>query len=62
MGVPGELKGYHEVYTKFGGKAPWNELFTDTIDLCKNGIPVNKHLDNSLRNYEHEIMESSGLK
>ena len=38
--VPGELKGYWEVYQKHGGAVPWKDLLQPSIDLCKNGVPI----------------------
>ncbi|XP_065208918.1 scoloptoxin SSD14-like [Planococcus citri] len=44
IGIPGEIKGYWTAYNKFGGGVPWKDIFTPTISLCENGIPINKAL------------------
>ncbi|XP_072161058.1 scoloptoxin SSD14 isoform X2 [Bemisia tabaci] len=44
IATPGELKGLWEIYKRFGGGIEWKDLFEDTINLCREGIPVTKHL------------------
>ncbi|XP_072379879.1 glutathione hydrolase 1 proenzyme-like [Diabrotica undecimpunctata] len=44
VAVPGELRGYWELYKRFGGGLPWKDLIQPTIDICKNGQYVTKHL------------------
>ncbi|XP_014244258.1 glutathione hydrolase 1 proenzyme-like [Cimex lectularius] len=61
IAVPGELMGYWEMYQKFGGRAPWKELFQPTIELCRNGVPINKHLADNIINHKNEIMDSKSL-
>ncbi|KAF6211826.1 hypothetical protein GE061_012341 [Apolygus lucorum] len=41
VGVPGELKGYWEVWKKFG-RLPWRELVMPSVDLCYNGYEMSK--------------------
>lgn len=48
VAVPGELKGYWEVYQKFGGQVPWRDLVQPTIDMCKEGILVTEYLEEVL--------------
>lgn len=60
--VPGELKGYWEMYKKYGGKAPWKELFTDAIKMCEEGIPVSKGLADQIRNNRDQILRTPGLR
>ncbi|XP_014287241.3 scoloptoxin SSD14 [Halyomorpha halys] len=62
VAVPGEFKGYWEMYKKYGGKAPWKELFVDAIKMCEEGIPVNKFLANTITQRKDEILRSSGLR
>ncbi|CAH1405357.1 unnamed protein product [Nezara viridula] len=62
VAVPGEMKGYWELYKKYGGKAPWKELFTDSIKLCEEGIPVDKDLAVEIRKTRDEIWKTPGLR
>lgn len=61
VAVPGEIRGYWEMYQKFGGKASWSELFEPTIELCKNGVPINKHIATNIASYTASIKQSSTL-
>lgn len=45
VAIPGELRGYWELYKRFGGGIPWKDLVQPTIDICKNGQYVTKHLE-----------------
>ncbi|XP_014287686.1 glutathione hydrolase 1 proenzyme isoform X2 [Halyomorpha halys] len=62
VAVPGEIKGYWEMYKKYGGKAPWKELFQGAITLCKEGVPVNRHLEKNMASYKEKIIESPWLR
>lgn len=44
IAVPGEIKGYWKAYQQFGGGVSWKRIFAPVIDMCKNGIPINKIL------------------
>ncbi|CAH1184987.1 unnamed protein product [Phyllotreta striolata] len=45
VAVPGELRGYWELYKRFGGGLPWKDLVQPTIDICRNGQYVTKFLE-----------------
>lgn len=62
MAVPGELRGYWEMYKRFGGDAPWKELFIDTIRLIKRGAPINKHVAFNIKQNEAVIRANPGLQ
>lgn len=62
VAVPGEIKGYWELYKKYGGKAPWKELFQGAITLCKEGVPVNRHLEKNMASYKKDVLESPWLR
>lgn len=62
VAVPGEIKGYWEMYKKYGGKAPWKELFQGAIALCKEGVPVNRHLEKNMASYKQEVLNSPWLR
>ncbi|XP_053677924.1 glutathione hydrolase 1 proenzyme-like [Anopheles nili] len=47
MAIPGELKGYWEAHQRFG-ELPWAEVLRPTQDLCRQGIPISKHMQDSL--------------
>ncbi|KAK9503685.1 hypothetical protein O3M35_010193 [Rhynocoris fuscipes] len=61
VAVPGELKGYWEMYNRFGGKAPWAELFEPTIKLCNEGVPINKHIAANIAHQAKNIQISPTL-
>lgn len=48
IATPGELKGYHEVYKRFG-TLPWRDLIAPAIKLCEDGFAMSKHMEDSLR-------------
>ncbi|XP_055618642.1 glutathione hydrolase 1 proenzyme-like isoform X2 [Toxorhynchites rutilus septentrionalis] len=45
--TPGELKGYWEAHKRFG-KLPWKKIMQPSIDLCKDGFEMSKHMYDSL--------------
>ncbi|CAH1112677.1 unnamed protein product [Psylliodes chrysocephalus] len=45
VAVPGELRGYWELYKRFGGGLPWKDLVQPTLDICKNGQFVTEFLE-----------------
>uniref|UniRef100_A0A182N129 Gamma-glutamyltransferase n=1 Tax=Anopheles dirus TaxID=7168 RepID=A0A182N129_9DIPT len=47
VAVPGELKGYWEAHRRFG-ELPWADVLRPTQDLCRRGIPITKHMQDSL--------------
>ena len=42
-GVPGELRGWERLHTKYG-KLPWAKLFEGAIKLARDGFTVNQDL------------------
>lgn len=61
IAVPGELKGYWELYKKYG-KLPWAELVQPSIDLCRNGYIVTEYLGRLLTEQKSRIMERPSLR
>ncbi|XP_042208177.1 scoloptoxin SSD14-like isoform X2 [Homarus americanus] len=49
VAVPGELRGYYQLYERFGGKIPWADLIDPTIKLCEEGHRVNWHMARALK-------------
>lgn len=50
IGVPGEVKGYWELYKKLGSKKiPWKSLIEPALRICENGM--------KLSNYTHRCIE-----
>ncbi|CAG7717359.1 unnamed protein product [Allacma fusca] len=56
VAVPGELKGYWEIYKKFGGGVKWETLFQPTIKLCEDGFEVDSHTANALQVRRDDIL------
>lgn len=48
IGVPGEVAGYWEAHLKFGQLA-WQELIEPSLQICKNGFKMSKHMENSIK-------------
>ncbi|XP_066940428.1 scoloptoxin SSD14-like isoform X3 [Macrobrachium rosenbergii] len=61
VGVPGEVRGYYELYKRFGGKIPWNELIEPSIRLCEEGHPVNWHMARALKFSASDIMKEPSM-
>ncbi|CAH1276370.1 unnamed protein product [Diabrotica balteata] len=61
VGVTGELRGYWQLYHKHGGGVPWKDLVQPSIDLCFNGIPVSKYIENALKKTEVLIRNNTLL-
>ncbi|TDG43661.1 hypothetical protein AWZ03_009904 [Drosophila navojoa] len=53
-GVPSAVYGYWKLHQKYG-KIPWERLFEPTIELCRRGISVSRHLASALANNEEHI-------
>lgn len=63
MAVPGELRGYQELYEKYGsGHISWERLFLPTIALCRDGFNVSSYLANILLSSEPAILANPGLR
>lgn len=61
VGVPGELRGYRELYTRFGGKLPWRDLLEPTIKLCEEGHNVNWHMARALKYNREELLNEPSM-
>ncbi|XP_017869818.1 PREDICTED: gamma-glutamyltranspeptidase 1 [Drosophila arizonae] len=53
-GVPSAIYGYWKLHQKYG-KLPWEHLFEPTIEMCRRGILVSRHLAVALANNEEHI-------
>ncbi|XP_055588084.1 glutathione hydrolase 1 proenzyme-like isoform X2 [Uranotaenia lowii] len=47
IATPGELKGYWEAHQRFGNLS-WKEIMQPSIDLCRSGFEMSKHMYDSL--------------
>jgi gamma-glutamyltranspeptidase / glutathione hydrolase / leukotriene-C4 hydrolase len=61
VAVPGELKGYWEVYKRFGSLS-WERLITPTIKICEEGLLVTSGLANVIQEKAEDILESESLR
>ncbi|CAG7728227.1 unnamed protein product [Allacma fusca] len=62
VAVPGEMKGYWELYKKFGGGVPWKRILQPTIDLCKNGFVVTNHTASAFAQQKKNIFAAPSMK
>ncbi|CAG7822031.1 unnamed protein product [Allacma fusca] len=62
VAVPGEMKGYWDLYNKFGGGVPWKRILQPTIDLCKNGFEVTRHTANAFVQQKDNIFAAPSMK
>lgn len=60
IGVPGEVRGYFRAWEQFG-RLKWSELFTPTIEMCRNGFHVSWALAKYILLSEDAIRENTGL-
>ncbi|XP_037805054.1 scoloptoxin SSD14-like isoform X3 [Penaeus monodon] len=61
VAVPGELRGYRELYERFGGNLPWAELLEPTIKLCEEGHLVNWHMARALKFNAEDIKKEPSM-
>lgn len=61
VAVPGELKAYSAAHQKYG-KLSWSDVIQPTLELCKNGFPVGKHLGRKLEELKSQILAEPTLK
>lgn len=52
IAVPGVLKGLLEIHERYGS-LPWSILIEPTLDLCRKGILLTKHIYDSLHVNKH---------
>jgi len=43
IGIPGEIRGFHEAWKQFG-RLPWRDLFQPAIRLCVEGFVMERSL------------------
>lgn len=61
IAVPGELKGYWELYKKYG-KLEWKELVQPTIDLCRRGHLITPFLARAFKGKEKQILQEESMR
>ncbi|CAH0398398.1 unnamed protein product [Chilo suppressalis] len=61
IAVPGELRGYGELYREYG-RLPWAELVRPAIELCRNGHRVNSYMARVLRSYSDRIKAEPSMR
>lgn len=60
VAIPGELKGYWELWKKYG-KLPWKALFEPTIKLAEDGFNITSHAANALSSNSNLIKSFKSL-
>ncbi|CAN8006868.1 unnamed protein product, partial [Ixodes hexagonus] len=61
VAVPGELGAYWAAQKKYG-KLLWGDLIQPTVELCKNGFPVGKHLAGKLQEKRSQVLSEPTLR
>ncbi|XP_043711893.1 glutathione hydrolase 3-like isoform X2 [Telopea speciosissima] len=61
MGVPGEIAGLREAWSKYGRLA-WKSLFQPAIRLARDGFVVAPYLGSAIKKSEKLIMADPGLR
>ncbi|XP_068633296.1 glutathione hydrolase 1 proenzyme-like [Battus philenor] len=61
IAVPGELRGYGEMYREFG-RLPWKDLVKPAADLCRKGHRVNEYMGRVLRSYSDRIKAEPSMR
>jgi gamma-glutamyltranspeptidase / glutathione hydrolase / leukotriene-C4 hydrolase len=61
VAIPGELKGYWEVYKRFGSLS-WDRLIFPTIQMCEEGFPVGRYVAKKIQEKADDILESESLR
>jgi gamma-glutamyltranspeptidase/glutathione hydrolase/leukotriene-C4 hydrolase len=61
IGVPGEIKGLHEAWLRYGIVA-WADLVQPSIQLCEDGFELNAETEFALQYSEQNIREDSELR
>ncbi|XP_071533056.1 scoloptoxin SSD14-like isoform X2 [Panulirus ornatus] len=61
VAVPGELRGYQELYHRFGGKIPWGELLEPAIRLCEEGHTLHQDMARTLMHDSPHILSQPSM-
>lgn len=61
MGVPGEIAGLYEAWTRHGRLA-WKTLFQPAIKLAKDGFVVAPYLEGHMNTNAEKILKDPGLR
>ncbi|XP_050218004.1 glutathione hydrolase 3 [Mercurialis annua] len=61
IGVPGEIAGLHEAWSRHGRLA-WRNLFQPSIKLAKNGFIVSPYFAKEIKDSGGKIMSDPGLR
>lgn len=62
VAVPGELRGYEQLYKMHGGKVPWKDLFEPTIKMCRSGILITNYTAKVLKSRENDLLNTPSLR
>ena len=60
VAVPGEVAGYWAAHQKYG-RLPWDRLVLPSVYLASDGLPVNWHLANALKQTAAGIVADSSM-
>lgn len=60
VGVPGEIKGYWELYQRFASKKfTWKQLVEPTIRVCESELKLSKHMSDFI---EPKLLKDNHLR
>lgn len=54
IGIPGEIAGYWKAHKQYG-RLPWSALFKPAIDMCNEGIHVQRALAFSILQNKEQL-------
>lgn len=61
VGVPGQIKGLHEAWLRFG-RVPWAELVLPTVHMLREGVAVNKAEAAGIEKFQGALREERTLR
>ncbi|KAK3728893.1 hypothetical protein QZH41_010184 [Actinostola sp. cb2023] len=62
-GVPGEVKGFHAIWKKYG-RLPWKDIVQPSINMAKNGLQIGSNLYYAMtrKSVKKLILKDPGLR
>ena len=61
IAIPGEIAGYWKAHKQYG-KLPWSALFKPAIDMCNEGITIEKALTFSILKNKANLLADKSMR